>query len=251
MDKFFEIALIVPYVSQKINLLEKFLQDLRRDYSPSVLKSINLYSWSASDSIGIILAFEFSAFLPSYFKKIKAWTEKSGARLYELMAFGENERKDVKSKYIMTADLKFIGDFDISFALTSILGRINATRGRKQPRYSTSIKVAFQSKEQFVQEYTKDISKGGIFVATDKPLSLGTKIELILSLPNSSKEVKVIGEIVHIIGREQAILMGYGMVSGMGVQFLEFEEDGQKYLEEYFKVLSKEGLNLSRGADNG
>ncbi|MCL4468180.1 MAG: hypothetical protein M1591_04525, partial [Deltaproteobacteria bacterium] len=61
MDKLFEIALIVPYVSQKSEMLEGFLLNIRKDYPPSVLKEVSLYSWSSSDTMGIALSFDFSA----------------------------------------------------------------------------------------------------------------------------------------------------------------------------------------------
>jgi type IV pilus assembly protein PilZ len=239
MDKLFDIALIVPYISQKASILEEFLVKTRKTYPPSILKGISLYSWSSSDTMGIIFSFDFSSFLPQYLKGIEAWAEKSEARLYNLMESGEREREVFKSKFPLTSDLKFIGDFDIPSALNSIITRTNATSGRKYPRYSTSIKVTFQSKEDFVQAYTKDISKGGIFVATDKPLPMESVIKLVLSLPNFSREIGVIGEVVHIFGSEQARLLDHNRVSGMGVQFIEFEEDGQKVLEEYFNSLEK------------
>ncbi len=239
MDRFFEIALIIPYISQKAALLEKLLVDTKTQHYPSVLKAINIYSWSSSDTLGIILSFDFYSFLPGYVDGIQSWAEKSESKFYNLMMIGEKEREVFKSKFPLTSDMKFTGDFDISSALNSIISRTNVTPGRKNPRYSTSIKVTFKSKEQFVWEYTKDISKGGIFVSTDKLLPLESKVELVLSLPNFPKEVKVIGEIVHIFGSEQARLLDYDRVPGMGVQFLEFEDDGQKVLEEYFKSLGK------------
>ncbi len=241
MDKLFEIVLIVPYMSQKSGDVEAFLLNTRKQYSTEVLKGINLYSWSSSDTIGISLSFDFAAFLPHYFKAIEAWAQKMEAKLYNLMMMGEKEREAFRSKLPLTSDIKFSGDFDITAAIKSIMARTTATIGRKFPRYSTSIKVVFKSKEQFIEEYAKDISKGGIFVATESPLPLESKIELILYLPGSSKEVRIVGEVVHVFGSEQAKLLDNKRVPGMGVQFIEFEDDGQKVLEEYFKSLSTPG----------
>ncbi len=238
MDKYFEITLIVPYVSQKSEMLVAFLLNTRKEYPPSVLKEINLYSWSSSDTMGISLSFDFSSFLPHYLDKISSWSEKLEAKMYNLMMMGEKEREAFKSKLPLTSDVKFAGDFDIPAALKSILTRTNATTGRKFPRYTISIKVTFKSKEQFIEDYAKDISKGGIFVATDNPLPLESKIELVLSLPDSKNEVKIICEVVHVFSSDQAKLLDNKRVAGMGVQFLEFEGDGQKVLEAYFKSLN-------------
>jgi type IV pilus assembly protein PilZ len=240
LDKDFEIALIIPYVSYKIQTVEAFLKNAKKEYKPSVLKSINLYCWSSSDSLGIILFFDFVSFLPRYFNTIKSFATQVDAKIFELMAFGEKERKEFKSKFILTSDIKFIGDFDISFAFNNILRRTSTTMGRKQPRYTTTIKVTFKSQEQFSREYTKDISKGGIFVATEKPLPVNSRVELILSIPNLSSEVKVVGEVVHAVTNDNTSEKTYERVAGMGIQFLEFEGDGQKALEVYFKSLNKE-----------
>ncbi len=237
MSKDFEIALIVPYVSGKVESVEGFLTGLRREYAPSVLKSISLYCWSASDSLGIILSFDFYSFLPSSFDAIRRWAEKAEAKIFELMASVEEQRKEFKAKFMLTSDLKFTGAFDISRALESILKRIGTTTGRKSPRYVATIEVRFKTKEEFVKEYTKDISKGGIFVATEKPLPVKTRAELVLILPDSPEEVKVTGEIVHAVGPEQARLAGHGNTSGMGIQFIEFQKDGAKILESYFKSI--------------
>ncbi len=239
MDKDFEIAIIIPYVSYKIQTVEAFLKNVKKEYKPSVLKSINLYCWSSSDSLGIILFFDFVSFLPRYFNAIKTFAKQVDAKIFELMAFGEKERKEFKNKFILTSDIKFIGDFDISFALSSILRRTTTTMGRKYPRYSTAIKVTFKSQEQFVQEYTKDISKGGIFIATEKPLPVNSRVELIISIPNLSGEIKVIGEVVHTVTNDNTSVKTYDRVAGMGIQFIEFEGDGQKRLEQYFQSLTQ------------
>ena len=103
MDKDFEIALIVPYISQKADGVEQFLKEIKREYKPPVLRSMNLYCWSSSDSLGIIFSFDFPSFLPRYVNSIKRWGQKNSAKIFELMAFGENERKEFKNKFILTS----------------------------------------------------------------------------------------------------------------------------------------------------
>ena len=99
-DKNFEIALIVPYVSQKMQLVERFLKEIKRDYKPPALRSIGLYCWPSSDSLGIILSFDFYSFLPSSVNSIRRWAEKAGAKFFELKASMEEERKEFKAKVI-------------------------------------------------------------------------------------------------------------------------------------------------------
>lgn len=237
MAKPFEIAFIFPYVSQKLPAVEGFLKDLKKEYPSPALQGLDLFSWSSGDSLGVLLSFDFSSFVPHDLKRIKASVEKVGGRIFELMAFGEREKKEFKDKLILTSDIKFAGDYDLSFALRGIATRINATLGRKHPRYDASIKVSFKTEKQFVHEYAKNISKGGIFVATDKPLPLRSRVEIEFSLPNYTQQIKVVGEVVQVVTIEQSKLMDAGKFPGMGIQFLEFEGDSQKLLDDYLASL--------------
>jgi len=239
LAKIFDIALLIPGVSTKIPLVEGFLNQIKREYPHPILQTADLFCWSSSDSLGIIISFDLSLFLPHYLNLIKAWAEKAGANIYELMNLGEKERQAFKDKFILTSDNKYSGEYDIAFALKAITARINTTLGRKHTRYDASLKVSFKTEKQFVYEYAKNISKGGLFVASDKPLPLRTKVELVLHLPHSSAPVKIIGEVVHVISTEQAKLMNADRWPGMGIQFSEFEEDGEKTLLDYLKSLQE------------
>ena len=237
MAKTFDIALLVPSVSTKIPLVEGFLNQLKREYPHPILQTADLFCWSSSDTLGIIVSFDLSLFLPHFIKGIAVWAEEANANVYELMNLGEKGRQAFKDKFILTSDNKYFGEYDIAFVLKAVATRINATLGRKHARYDASIKVSFKTEKQFVFEYAKNISKGGIFVASDKPLPLRTKVELVLNLPHSPAPVKIIGEVVHVINAEQARLMNADRWPGMGIQFSEFEEDGEKVLLDYLKSL--------------
>ena len=67
-------------------------------------------------------------------------------------------------------------------------------------------------------------------------------MERVLVLADFLKEVKVTGEVVHTVGSEQVRSAGHGRTSGMGIQFIEFEGDGAKVMEAYFKSLSDRSL---------
>lgn len=218
--------------------MEEFLKDMNKEYPPPTLQAVDLYCWSSSDTLGIILSFDRASFVPHYLKRIKTWADKVEGRIFELMAYGDKERKEFKERFIMTSDIKFFGDYDLALAIKSITIRVNATLGRKHPRYEASLKVTFKNEKQFVHEYAKNISKGGIFVATEKPLPVRSRVELVFSLPNSPTPVKVIGEVVHVVAPETAKLMNGGKWPGMGIQFVEYEENGAKILEEYLRALN-------------
>jgi len=50
----------------------------------------------------------------------------------------------------------------------------------------------------FIQAMTEDISKGGMSIATDVPLSIGMHIIIDLFLPRVSKPVKILAEVRNV-----------------------------------------------------
>lgn len=102
---------------------------------------------------------------------------------------------------------------------------------RELLRIQTRVKVEFKTFDQFYQEYTNNLSKGGIFIKTDKALAPQTVIEINLILPGLDQPLALVGEVVHVIDPETAKARGWD--PGIGVHFIDFEEGGQQLLEEY------------------
>jgi len=50
----------------------------------------------------------------------------------------------------------------------------------------------------FIQAMTEDISKGGMSIATDKPLSIGQHIIIDLFLPRAANPIKILAEVRNI-----------------------------------------------------
>lgn len=105
---------------------------------------------------------------------------------------------------------------------------------RQEARFDARIKVGFKSDRAFLWEYSEDISKGGIFIRTTNPVPLNSKVQLKLSLPGKDREISVVGEVIYIV-KEGEGKRG----SGMGLQLIEFNEDGKKEIEKYIEKLKK------------
>lgn len=92
-----------------------------------------------------------------------------------------------------------------------------ASNQRRDLRIPFSSNVRF-STDQFNWHLgrAQNISKSGIFVATEKMLKAGTRIYLNFSLKTNFQNIKAIGKVVRMaIAEEKAI----GEGSGMGVRF--------------------------------
>ena len=72
--------------------------------------------------------------------------------------------------------------------------------------------VDYASQNRGYQGFIKNISTGGVFIATRTPIPIGQKVSMTFQLPVCKKHVKITGEIVRISG------------SGIGVKFKLMEQ---------------------------
>ncbi|GMU63531.1 MAG: TIGR02266 family protein [Myxococcales bacterium] len=91
--------------------------------------------------------------------------------------------------------------------------------GRQHARAPIELKVDYKKLNSFFADYTKNISKGGTFIKTKKPLPLGTRFLFKLSVPQKSDPFELLGEVVWstVEGEEP----------GMGIKFV-YSDDRQR-----------------------
>ncbi len=109
---------------------------------------------------------------------------------------------------------------------------------RKHPRADATIEVRYKSIKDFLIEYSRNISKGGIFLAAPEPLPEGSKVRLLFYLPESSKEIEILGKVIHTItsegGRQRR------REPGMGIEFIDFSPSSMKEISKYIDGLLAE-----------
>jgi uncharacterized protein (TIGR02266 family) len=91
------------------------------------------------------------------------------------------------------------------------------------------VRVKFKDRRQFESCWLKDISNGGIFLRTQTPAALFGKLQVVLELPNGDT-VELQGEVVRVVAPQQA---GPGVAAGMGVQFVDLNQEKRAQLESY------------------
>jgi len=94
-----------------------------------------------------------------------------------------------------------------------------------------TVEVEYKDFDQFYKEYTKDISRGGLFIKTNEVRPPLTVLEIILILPELTEPLKMVGEVVHTI--EPELAEAHGWTAGMGVHFIDFDEGARQILDEY------------------
>lgn len=90
-----------------------------------------------------------------------------------------------------------------------------------------SINHEFASVDQFLTEYVMNISRSGVFIKSDDPLPVGTRVNLRFSVIQQELEVvEGVGEVVRVVPPGIP-----GVVSGMGVVFVELAQVSAQLVE--------------------
>ena len=102
---------------------------------------------------------------------------------------------------------------------------------RKYPRVPLSllIQYRFDTLEDFLAEYSTDISMGGMFIRTDQPREVGSLIYLQFYLRDGAKLIEGLGRVVRVSEPEPDAQDG---AYGMGVEFVNFDSESMKLIEQ-------------------
>jgi type IV pilus assembly protein PilZ len=95
---------------------------------------------------------------------------------------------------------------------------------REQDRAAITLKVDYRRLNSFFADYTKNISKGGTFIHTSKPLDVGTEFVFVLSLPTLNEQLQLNGEVKWVVTDDEAT---EEQPSGMGIKF-KFDNDNER-----------------------
>jgi type IV pilus assembly protein PilZ len=90
---------------------------------------------------------------------------------------------------------------------------------RQHNRAPIELKVDYKKLNSFFADYTKNISKGGTFIKTKKPLPIGTRFLFKLTVPHREAPFELLGEVVWSKSE--------GEEPGMGIRFI-YSDDRQR-----------------------
>lgn len=111
---------------------------------------------------------------------------------------------------------------------------------RQHERVPLSILVQyrFDTFENFLAEYSVNISAGGMFIKTAKPHEEGSMIYLQFYLQGGEKLIEGLGRVVRVNPPEK-----YGKDAGMGVEFVNFDDESSELINEIVASRSKAPKN--------
>jgi type IV pilus assembly protein PilZ len=113
---------------------------------------------------------------------------------------------------------------------------------RDHPRTGIELKVTYKRLNTFFHDYTRNISKGGTFIRTPKPLEVGTEFLFKLLVPELMDPLTLKGRVQWVVSEEEAGQEGRHPEPGMGIQFLYETEEDKLMVESTVERLMKKHL---------
>lgn len=107
---------------------------------------------------------------------------------------------------------------------------------RKSERLQHELLVAYRTVDGFITDWAVNISRGGMFINTRNPLALGSVVRLIVSLPDAAFPFDLTGRVIRVQPNDP----DSDQVAGMGIEFIDVDEDKKVRLERFVDRLRKE-----------
>lgn len=109
---------------------------------------------------------------------------------------------------------------------------------RRHPRAPIELRVEYKRLNSFFADYTKNISKGGTFIKTNKPLDVGTEFRFKLAVPTLAAPIEIRGTVQWVVkeGEEKE-----DESAGMGISFT-YDIAERTALESTVEKLMKDSL---------
>jgi len=105
------------------------------------------------------------------------------------------------------------------------------------------LQVDYKKMNTFFADYTKNISKGGTFIKTGRPLQVGTQFLFKLAIPMLEEKVTLKGEVIWVRSADEAAgKSGPEGEPGMGIRFLYKDTAERRDFESSVEALMKESL---------
>ncbi len=118
----------------------------------------------------------------------------------------------------------------LELAVQRLRSNESAKEIRHDPRIPVRLGVSFTSGSDVARTWTRDISRGGVFIATDKPPPMGAAVDLTLELPGG-EALRLPAEVVRVVGVEEAAARR--RQPGCGLTFHELAPETRARLEAF------------------
>ncbi len=98
---------------------------------------------------------------------------------------------------------------------------------RERPRVLIALAITYESGDDFLSSFLSDISGGGVFIGTTKPMKISTRLQVCFHIPGITDSILITGTVVWIRDLESSDN------PGMGVRFDEMEPGDRERLDQF------------------
>ena len=95
---------------------------------------------------------------------------------------------------------------------------------RAGDRHPIDLEVSYKRRNTFFADYTRNVSKGGTFVATERPLEIGRRLVFTLRVPGLAEPFRLRGTVVWSVAPADA---SPASPAGMGIRF-DWDDDAAR-----------------------
>jgi uncharacterized protein (TIGR02266 family) len=107
---------------------------------------------------------------------------------------------------------------------------------RVSPRIETKIDILFKEAGALIRSYMLNVSNGGLFLKTEKPLPIDSVVTLMIRLPGQTEAMEIQGCVVWSNPKAK----NTAFPCGMGIQFTKLNPEHKKKIEEFVEKHQKE-----------
>jgi type IV pilus assembly protein PilZ len=115
----------------------------------------------------------------------------------------------------------------------------DASDRRRDQRPPIELRVEYKRLNTFFADYTKNISRGGTFIGTERPLDVGTEFVFALDLPTLREPLRLRGRVMWTTTVDEA---SKANPAGMGIEFQYANDEERRAMEKVVEGLAVDQL---------
>ena len=117
-----------------------------------------------------------------------------------------------------------------------MVNRVVEFSSRTDTRIQKTLSLTYKDDQAFLSAYASNISTGGLFIKTEKPLRQGDQFLLRLQLPALKEPLKVSCEVAWVKGPAEATVKE---PAGMGIKFVEMSKGDREVFKQYLGKITR------------
>jgi uncharacterized protein (TIGR02266 family) len=114
--------------------------------------------------------------------------------------------------------------------------RTGGQNRRRAVRLQHELPVAYRSVGSFITDWATNISQGGLFINTRKPLPVGTMVKLIIQLPGTGFPFDIAGRVTRIAEWDNRV----NVAPGMAIEFTDIDGGKLERIQSFVERLRRD-----------